>query len=187
MKITMFNATSLDGYFEGPNRDLNWHNVDEEFNDFAIAQLHSMDGLIFGRVTYQLMESYWPTPDGLRDDPVIAGMMNSLPKIVFSRTLDSTNWNNTRLVKGDAIEEVRKLRRQPGRDLFIFGSVNLSASLISHGLIDEFRVLVNPVVLGKGRALFEDVHQPFTLKLLNTKNFGNGNVLLIYQPEKQEQ
>lgn len=187
MKIIMFNATTVDGYFEGPGRDINWHNVDQEFDEFAIAQLHSADGLIFGRVTYQLMESYFPTVDASRDDPVITGLMNDLPKIVFSRTLDSANWNNTRLVKGDAVAEMSKLRQQTGRNLFIFGSANLCASLIPHGLIDEFRVLVNPVVLGKGRALFEDVHRPFSLKLLNTKTFGNGNVLLVYQPEKQEQ
>jgi dihydrofolate reductase len=182
-KIILFNMISLDGFFAGLNGDINWHRVDEEFNEYAIEQLHTADGLIFGRMTYQLMASYWPTPAGLQDDPIIAEMMNTLPKIVASRTLEAAEWSNTRLIKANVVEEFRRLKQQPGRDLFVFGSANLSTTLIQHDLIDEYRLIVNPVVLGSGEALFQDIHQPLHLKLLKTKSFRNGNVLLLYQPE----
>ena len=98
-KVILFNMVTLDGFFEGPNREINWHHVDEEFNEFAIDQLDSADGLLFGRVTYEMMASYWPTPAARTNDPIVAGKMNALPKFVFSRTLKKAEWNNTKLVK----------------------------------------------------------------------------------------
>jgi dihydrofolate reductase len=175
----MFNMVSLDGFFEGPNRDIDWHRVDEEFNDFSIEQVKTADGLIFGRVTYELMASYWPTDDALSNDPQIAEKMNTVSKIVFSRTLDRADWHNTRLIKGEAVEEVRRLKQQSGGNLFVLGSADLSSSLIPQGLIDEFRIMVNPVVLGSGNPLFRD---KLNLKLLETRTFQNGNVLLYYEP-----
>jgi dihydrofolate reductase len=183
-KIILFNLITLDGYFEGPNHDISWHNVDHEFNEFAIQQLGEAGGLIFGRVTYALMSAYWPTPLALEDDPIVAEKMNTIPKIVFSRTMAEVTWSNTRLVKGDAAGEILKLRQQTGKPLFIFGSANLAASLIPAGLIDEIRLMVNPVVLGRGRSMFEGVKERLNLKLLNNRAFRNGNVLLYYQPEK---
>jgi dihydrofolate reductase len=175
---------TLDGFFEGPNRDIGWHNVDDEFNEFAIEQLNSADGLIFGRVTYELMAAYWPTETVSTDDPIVAGKMNSIPKIVFSRTLEKAGWNNTRLVKDKAPEEISKLKQMPGRDLYIFGSAKLSSTLANLGLIDEYRVIVNPVVLGAGTPLFRDLQNPISLRLSRTKVFRNGNDLLVYQPDK---
>lgn len=175
-------AISLDGYFEGPGRDITWHRVDDEFNDFAIQQLQSVDMLLFGRVTYELMASYWPTPEALADDSSVAGYMNSYPKIVFSTTLPGVTWQNTRLVKANAAQEVTRLKQQPGKDLIIFGSSDLAVSLIPHGLIDEFRILVNPVALGRGKPLFQGLQQPLNLSLAQTRTFQNGNVLLVYQP-----
>jgi dihydrofolate reductase len=180
-KVILFNMVSLDGFFETLNGDIDWHTVDEEFNDFAANQLDSAEGLIFGRVTYQLMESYWPTPGAVADDPLIAEKMNALPKLVVSRSLEKAAWNNSRLVK-DIAGEIRQLKQQPGRDWLIFGSASLAAGLIAGNLIDEFRIMVAPVVLGKGRTLFEDLHPPLSLKLLSTRTFGNGNVLLVYKP-----
>src|SRR5215813_13484252 len=118
-KVFLFNMTTLDGYFEGPNQDISWHNVDEEFNEFAIQQLDEIGTLLFGRVTYQGMASYWPTEFAISDDPEVAGRMNSLPKIVFSRTLDKAEWNNSKLVKdaGRVAEEVLRLKEQPGKDI----------------------------------------------------------------------
>ena len=104
-KLFVFNLVTLDGYFEGPNREIDWHNVDAEFNEYAIDMLNSVDALIFGRVTYELMASYWPTPDVIKNDPIVAEKMNTLPKIVFSRTLEKVEWNNTRLVKANIEEE----------------------------------------------------------------------------------
>jgi dihydrofolate reductase len=174
-------ATSLDGYFEGPDRDINWHYVDDEFNDFAIEQLESVDTLLFGRVTYELMAGYWPTPDANADDPVIAHRMNNLPKIVFSKTLSEVTWQNTRLVKEHFVEEISALKQQPGKDLIIFGSSDLAVTFIQHGLIDEYRIMVNPVVLGDGKLLFKGLQNRLHLKLLKTRTFKTGSVLLYYQ------
>jgi dihydrofolate reductase len=176
---------SLDGYFEGPNKEIDWHNVDQEFNEYAIELLNSVDGLLFGRVTYQLMADYWPTEFATTDDPVVAGKMNSLPKIVFSSTLDSVRWNNTRLVKSDIAAEITKLKQQPGRDLAVFGSSDLSLTLMEHGLIDEFRIIVSPVILGNGKTLFKGLPARFKLKLLKTRTFRSGNVMLCYRPERR--
>ena len=174
---------SLDGYFEGPNREIDWHNVDDEFNDFAIEQLDSAGGLIFGRITYELMAGYWPTKEATIDDPIVASKMNSIPKIVFSKTLAKADWNNTRLVKSDVNNEIKRLKEEPGKEFYIFGSSGLCVTLIQNKLIDEFRVIVNPVVLGKGKPLFAGLIGYHKLKLIKTKPFKSGNVLLCYEPE----
>ena len=170
--------TSLDGFFEGPDHDINWHSVDEEFNEFAVEQTSSLDMILFGRRTYQLMESYWPTAAAVNDDPEIAGLMNSLPKIVFSRTLEKADWNNTRLIKNNAAEEIRSIKSQPGKDIAIFGSADLISSLMD--VIDEHRVMISPLLLRRGTPLFKQSPDPLQLKLLNTRSFRNGNVLLTY-------
>jgi dihydrofolate reductase len=181
-KLIVFIMVTLDGFFEGPNQDISWHNVDQEFNEFAIEQLQTIGGILFGRVTYQGMASYWPTDAALSDDPVVAGQMNSLPKIVFSNTLDRADWNNTTLIKGDIAQEVAKLKQQPGKDLFIFGSGNLAANLTRLGLIDEYRLIINPVALGQGTPMFQGIAEKLQLKLLKTRVFDSGNVLLYYEP-----
>jgi len=184
-KVILFNLTSLDGYFEGPDRDINWHNVDEEFNEFAIQQTGEFGALLFGRVTYELMASYWPTEVAKRDDPIVTGLMNSLSKIVFSKTLQRIEWENTRLVKDNFVEEISKLKQQSGKDMAIFGSSDLAVTFIEHGLIDEFRIMVNPIVLGDGKPLFKGIQNKLDLKLINTRTFKSGNVLLYYQPAKK--
>lgn len=183
-KLIFFNLISLDGYFEGPNRDIDWHHVDEEFNEFAIQQTGEFGALLFGRVTYELMASYWPTESAKHDDPVIAGLMNSLPKIVFSSTLKKAEWENTQLVKDNFVEEVTKLKEQPGRDIAIFGSSDLAVTFIGLGLIDEFRIMINPVVLGSGKPILRGIKPSLELKLLKVKTFQSGNVLLYYEPMK---
>jgi dihydrofolate reductase len=182
-KVIMFNLITLDGYFEGTNKwDIAWHQVDDEFNRFSIEQLNNAGGLIFGRITYLGMASYWPSPNAIRDDPQVVGLMNSIQKYVFSNTLDKAEWNNTELLKGDAAAELRKLRLQDGKDLFIFGSADLSSTFTKNKLIDEYRLIVNPIILGAGNPLFKNSGEMVKLKLLNTKSFHNGNVLLYYQP-----
>lgn len=181
-KLVLFNMITLDGYFAGPAGEIDWHHVDPEFNDFAIEQLSSAGGLIFGRLTYEIMASYWPTSQAIDDDPLVAKKMNNIPKFVFSRTLDQVDWENTRLVKNDAAAEVAKLKQHAGGDLFIFGSANLASSLTRHGLIDEYRLMVNPVLLGKGRPLFENLDHRLSLNLVKTKTFRLGNILLYYRP-----
>ncbi len=181
-KVIFFMMTSLDGYFEGPAHTIDWHNVDEEFNDFAIAQLNEADTLLFGRLTYELMAGYWPTPDAIKSDPVVAERMNSLPKIVFSKTLPQADWQNTRVVSDGFAAEVMKLKHQDGKSLLILGSSNLAVSFIDHALLDECRVMINPVVLSRGTALFNGINDRLRLKLLRTKTFHSGNVLLCYEP-----
>ena len=175
---------SLDGYFEGPNKELDWHVVDEEFNHYASDLLDSVDTLIFGRVTYQLMASYWPTPAATVNDPVIARKMNGLPKIVFSKSLDEAKWQNTRLVKENAVEEISRLKQQPGKDMAIFGSSDLAVSLTPSGLIDEYRIFFNPIFLGAGKPLLHGLKGRLRLKLMKDRQFNSGVVMLCYQPEK---
>jgi len=183
-KVIVFNLITLDGFFEGPNREIDWHNADEEFNKFAIRQLDSVGALLFGRVTYEMMAAYWPTRAAISNDPIVAKKMNDLPKIVFSRTLSSAAWQNTRLVKGDIAEEVAKLKQEPGKDLFVFGSSDLAVALLQNDLLDEIRVILNPVILGSGKTLFQGLPGKLKLKLLNSQVFRSGNVLIYYQPEK---
>ena len=181
-KLFAFNLISLDGFFEGPDHDINWHNVDEEFNEFAIEQTNAVGALLFGRVTYQLMESYWPTANALKHDPVIAGIMNRVPKLVFSRSLEKVEWNNTRIVKENIEQEILNLKKQPGKDIAVFGSANLLATLVRMDLVDEHRVMVNPVLLGKGSPLFKSMEASVNLRLLKSRTFKSGNILLYYEP-----
>ncbi len=180
-QLTVFNLVTLDGYFAGPGGDISWHNVDPEFQELAEAASNSGNTLLFGRVTYELMARYWPTPEGIKDDPVVARGMNSAEKIVFSRTLDKVDWGETRLVKDDPVAEVRRLKEESGKDLTVLGSGSLVAQLAQARLIDEYQILLNPVVLGQGKTMFEGVKDRFSLKLMRTRTFGNGNVLLIYE------
>jgi dihydrofolate reductase len=180
-KIFLFMLVSLDGYYEGPNGDISWHNVDDEFNEFAVQQTSEIDTLLFGRKTYEVMASYWPTEAAISDDPAIAGLMNSLPKIVISTTLDAADWHNSRLVKENVAEEISKLKQGPGKEIAIFGSSDLAVSLAEMGLVDEYRIMVNPVILGEGKPLFKGADK-LSLKLIKTRTFKSGNVLLYYQP-----
>lgn len=179
---------SLDGYFEGPDHDLSWHNVDSEFNAFASSQTKSVDLLIFGRKTYDLMVSYWPTEDARKNDAVVAKLMNTTPKIVFSKTLKKVQkipyWENVKLVNKNVFKKIKELKNIKGGDIGIFGSNNLTVSLIEKDLIDEFRIMINPVALSKGTPLFFGIKKMLKLELLKSRDFKNGNVLLYYKPKK---
>jgi dihydrofolate reductase len=181
-KLFSFNMVTLDGFFAGPDGNIDWHHVDEEFNDFAMDQMSNVDLLLFGRVTYELMASYWPTTAAIQSDPVIAGKMNELPKGVLSKTLGKVDWNNSRLIRDNIVEEVTRLKQQAGKDIALFGSANAQSSLMELDLIDEYRIMVNPVVLGSGIPLFKGRHGRLDLKLVGTRIFHSGNVLLSYQP-----
>ncbi|NWJ46064.1 MAG: dihydrofolate reductase [Chloroflexi bacterium] len=185
-KINVFMMVTLDGFFAGSNGEIDWHVTDDEFNDYAIEQLNAVDLLLFGRKTYELMVSYWPTPIAIDDDPIVAAKMNSLPKIVFSKTLEKVDWHNTRLVKDNISTEIQRLKQQPGSDLTIMGSSDLSAYFINQGLLDEFRLMVNPVVLGRGKALFNGIKEELKLKLMKSRTFSSGNVLNYYRLADKE-
>ncbi|MFZ1888275.1 MAG: dihydrofolate reductase family protein [Candidatus Binataceae bacterium] len=183
-KLVAFNQVSLDGYFSGTDGDFSWAKTDSdaEFDAFVAGNAKSGGVLIFGRVTYELMASYWPTPVALKNDPVVAERMNHLQKIVFSKTLAQASWNNTRLVRGALATEVRKLKSEPGEDMAILGSGSIIAQLAPEHLIDEFQIVVVPIALGGGRTIFDGVTAKLSLKLTSSRTFRNGKVLLCYQP-----
>ena len=178
-KLIMWNLMTLDGFVEGENRDISWH-LDvwgEELERLSIEQLKAADGLMFGRVTYELMANHWPSATG-----EVADFMNALPKYVFSRTLIKSNWNNTQMFGADLPGAVARLKRESAKNIFLFGSADLAASLIPHGLIDEFRIAVNPVILGGGTPLFKPGER-VKLKLLDARNLSNGIVIVRYQQQ----
>jgi dihydrofolate reductase len=178
-----FIAQTLDGYYEGPNGEFDWPNVDDEFNEFAIAQLDATEMLLFGRRTYEGMAAYWPSEEGMRDDPEIAGRMNDVPKVVFSTTLDAATWNNTRLVRENTESELKAIQRGAQKDLGVFGSIDLTGNLLNMGLLDELRILVNPIILGAGHSLLAGVGRRVPLTHVDTRTFASGNVLLTYRPQ----
>lgn len=184
-KLQVFNLVTLDGYFTGENGDISWHRLDDEFQGLARAAAGSGSTLLFGRITYQLMASYWPTPAGLQDDPVVAAGMNASEKLVFSRTLDRVDWHHARLVKGELLEEVKKLKAGTGPALTLLGSGSIVAQLAAAELIDEYQLLLNPVALGEGRTLFEGIGKRLDFKLTGSCSFGNGNLLLCYEPVRK--
>lgn len=179
-KVIVFNMISADGYFEGLHNELDWHTVDAEFNDFAIAQLEATDTLVFGRRTYELMASFWPSATAQKNDPEVSAKMNDTTKLVFSHSLDTANWQNTMLLKDEPVTHFRELKKKPGKAMLVLGSSNLCVSLLEADLIDEIRLMVNPVVLGKGHALFSGLKKPLRLQLIDSQAFKSGNILLRY-------
>ena len=184
-RLIVFNHVSLDGYFTDAKGDMSFaHNdrPDAEWDAFVAGNASGGGVLLFGRITFELMASFWPTPPAAESMPLVAERMNNLPKVVFSRTLDKASWNNTRLVKSDLIGEIRRMKQEPGEDMVILGSGSLVSQLAQHGLIDEYQIVVDPVALGKGRTMFDGIKDKLRLKLTKTRTFSNGNVLLCYEP-----
>ena len=181
-KLIVFNNVTLDGYFADAKGDISWaHKQDPEWNDFVERNAQSGGELVFGRVTYEMMASYWPTPLAMKNNPEVAEEMNNLPKVVFSRTLEEATWQNTRLFKGNLAEEVRKLKAEPGGQLVLMGSGSLVSQLTDERLIDEYQCVLNPIVLGAGRSMFDGIKDKLTLELRKTRAFQNGNMLLCHQ------
>jgi dihydrofolate reductase len=179
-KLILSNMLTVDGFFAGPQREIDWHVVDDEFNQNSIALLDAVDTLIFGRVTYQLMASYWPTTEALNDDPQVAERMNRMPKITFSRSLDHVDWEYTRLIKNDPVAEISQLKSGPGKDMVIFGSGSLASILAGAGLIDDYRIFISPIILGSGMPLFAGLQKRVQLELVGAKIFKSGVVGLRY-------
>jgi dihydrofolate reductase len=172
---------SLDGFAEGPKRELDWHVTDGDFNRYVHGMLDSIDAILLGRVSYQMFADYWPT-----STDSIAPKMNALTKIVFSRSFkEPLAWQNSRLAGKDTTDEVARLKREPGRDLALFGSADLASTFIRLGLIDEYRLMINPVVLGNGLPAFKNRQTRMSLELAETKTLTSGVVLLTYRPAAQ--
>lgn len=184
--VIAFMHVSLDGFTTGPNGELEWAIVNEELNPYIDSLFDNVDTALYGRVTYRGMEGYWPTvltdPNASPRDLKHARWVDDVSKIVFSRTLSSVGWKNTRLVKDRIAEEIAALKQKPGRDLMIFGSPGLTHTFMRLDLIDEYRLFLNPIVLGGGTPLFQDISGWKKLKLLEAKAFQAGVVALHYQP-----
>ena len=186
-KIVVFDWVSVDGYYAGPNREIDWVVQDPEIDKAAHERMNP-DTLLCGRISYQMFESVWPkvaedpkAPKGMKK---LADEMAQMTKVVFSKTLKEVTWENSKLLHSNLIEEVKKLRRRKGTDIAIFGSGTLVQQLANEGLIDEYLFAITPVVLGSGRSLFTDV-EGLKLALVETKNFKSGNVLLYYKKGKK--
>lgn len=177
-KLIMWNIITLDGYFEGDhNWDLPFHQVvwGRELEKLSIEQLNSADYLVFGRVTYEGMAAHWTNAEG-----EIAGLMNKIPKLVFSSTLNSVDWNNSVLIKAGASAEIAKLKAQGDGDMYVFGSANLSETFIEDNLFDEYRIGISPVILGRGRPLFKQGIPSKNLSLVSAQQLLTGGVVLKY-------
>ncbi len=184
-KLGAFIQVSLDGYFAGPDGDISFAHKDpndSEWNSFVAGNAKDGGALVFGRITYEMMASYWPTPMAAQNNAAVAERMNAMPKFVFSRTLGKASWANTTLLKGDLAAEIRKLKAAPGPDMAILGSGSIVAQLARERLIDGFQIVVCPLVLGGGKRLFDGVKDMLNLKLMQSRAFGNGSVLLCYAP-----
>lgn len=180
-KLNVFNNISLDGFIADARGDMSWaHQQDPEWLAFTNENAGGESAFLFGRVTYEMMASYWPTSAARQSMPEVAARMNGSPKLVCSRTLEKPGWQNTRLLKGDLATEVRKLVREPGPDLLIMGSASIVAQLSQARLIDSYQLVVHPLVLGSGKSLFSGLTEPLKLKLTKSRAFGNGRVVLWY-------
>ncbi len=183
-KLIVFNSHSVDGRFVDRNGDMSWAKLDNdsEFNAFSSENAKGGGTLVFGRVTYELMASFWPTQQASDSFPAVAERMNNGLKVVFSRKLTKASWNNTRLVQGDLVAEIRRMKHEAGAGMVILGSGSLVAQLAPEGLIDEYQIVLNPVALGGGRTMFDGIKDQLGLKLTHSRVFANGKVFLCYAP-----
>ena len=185
-KLNSFTFLTLNGYYKGPKEDISWHkNDDPEKTEYANTSASSEGVLIFGRVTYEMMVSFWPTSQAMKQFPKVAEAMNNADKIVFSRKLKKADWKNTKVINGDMIEEIKKLKKTSGKTMTILGSGSILTQLAAENLIDEYRLMVDPVVLGKGTPLFKDIDAELDLKLINSKITKSGVLILTYESAKK--
>jgi dihydrofolate reductase len=177
---------SLDGFIEGLDRDISWHRVDEELHAYMNQELAKMGAFVGGRIVYELMEAFWPTADQEPDAPPVtlefARIWRETPKIVYSRTLQEAGANTT-IYREVVPEEVMALKQQPGGDLSLGGS-DIAVAFREHDLIDEYRIFVHPVLIGRGKPLFQETDAHSDLRLVETKRFGNGVVMLRYERDR---
>ena len=179
-KVILLVMMTLDGFFDGPGEGLekiDWHHADEEWEDYSVELLSSADTSLFGRKTYEGFAAFWPAQEG-----EVARLLNEIEKVVFSTTLTQATWQHTRLVRDHVAEVVAKLKAQPGKPILVFGSADFAATLMQQNLIDEYRIAVNPVVLGEGTPLFKGQIGRRNLRLLGTRVFRSGIVELRYAP-----
>ena len=181
-KLTVFTISSLDGFIADANGDMSWaHKEDEQWREFTRNNASGGGALIFGRVTYEQMVQFWPTPQAMQWNPIVAERMNALPKYVFSTTMKEATWQNTTLFSGNLPEEIARLKSQDGAPLTILGSASIVSQCAQAGLVDEYQVVISPIILGSGLSLFKTVSEKRKLELLASRLFNNGNVVLTYK------
>lgn len=182
-KLSVYNTISLDGYFVDAHNDMNWaHRNDPEWNEFVAGNASGGGMLVLGRVTYDMMAGFWPTPFAIDNMPAVASRMNAMPKLVCSRTMTSAAWQNTRIVRDDIAAEIGAIKATSGEVMTILGSGSIVAQLAAAGLIDEYQLVLSPVALGGGRTLFAGLPAHLPLKRTGVRAFGNGNVVVTYTP-----
>jgi dihydrofolate reductase len=183
--LVAFENITLDGCFADANGDIGWahrESRDPDYDAFVADNAKGGGVVLLGRVTYELMAGWWPTEQAKQMDPVVADQMNTLRKVVFSRTLREPTWSNTTLVNGDIAATVRRMKQEPGPDMVILGSGSIVTQLAREGLIDEYQLVINPIILGGGKPLCEGVGAQLNLALKTSRTFANGNVFLSYAP-----
>ncbi len=187
-RLILDTITSLDGYFTSLRNSIDWFGFDDDEWAWSRDINRRVDTMLYGRVTYEEFRQFWPTqdPKSMGVDPVLVKQLNTLQKVVFSRTLAKAMWKPATLVRGSPSEAVMKLKRQPGKDLVVVGSGTLVGLLLREGLIDEYFIRVRPIILGSGRPIFVDPNGRHPLKLVSTKTFKTGVVGLHYEPLAQE-
>jgi len=181
-KLNVFNFVTLNGYYKGLHEDISWHKHGGEEAEYSAEGAQSESILLFGRVTYEMMAGFWPTPLASETMPVVADGMNKSEKIVFSTTLKKAEWSNTRIIKSNIVEEIKKIKETPGKDMTILGSGSILTQFAEKGLIDEYQIMVDPVAIGDGIPIFKGIKLPLNLRLTNTRTFKSGVILLCYEP-----
>lgn len=181
--IYVSNLVTADGYFEESPWGIDWHNVDAEFFGQADEMWKTLGTILMGRKTYEGMHKHWTSDEAVKGDAEVAARMTNTPKLVLSRTLKKADWKNTTLVSD--VAAIARLKAQSDKDMVIFGSSDVSAALLDGGLLDEVRQIINPVLLGHGKPMFQGLEHRTKLKLLRTRTFANGNVMLVYEPQKK--
>lgn len=175
-RVILSMMVSVDGFIEGKDPEHNWHNWDNEMAGYMMNFFKTVDTFIYGRRSYEAMIAYWPE---LSDE--FANVMNQTKKLVFSRTLENVIWNS-KLINSNSVEEIRSLKKEEGKDMVLFAGADLAETFINNNLIDEFRLIVNPILLGSGKPLFKNIDKIYNLKLKETLSFNCGNIILIYEP-----
>ncbi|WP_149694631.1 dihydrofolate reductase family protein [Chitinophaga sp. CF418] len=186
-KIIVSMNVTLDGFMAGINGELDWHFPlwNDEMSIYFCDQLGKTDTILLGRVSYERMARYWPNKTFTGIELEYADMMNNHNKVVFSQTLESATWSNTRLVRENIGEEVLKMKQSPGKDMIIYGSGSIVRSFIQEGLIDEFQIWVHPVFIQHGVPMFRDMEENIHLQFMKARTFRSGVVILYYKPWQQ--
>lgn len=180
--LSVFNFISIDGYYKDLQNDISWHRHGGEESEYSEQSLEAENILLFGRITYEMMAGFWPTSEAVKNIPVVAERMNRSEKIVFSDTLQNADWNNTSIMKGDIAAQIRELKKTPGKDLTILGSGSIVTQFANAGLIDGYEIMIDPVALGGGTSVFQGLKNKLDMRLVNTRTFSSGVVMLSYEP-----